>query len=128
MRADRSMGDRRRTRLASAAFALAAALVVSGCSVASYEQPVLDFAVATQDAESALVALNDEVSAAYTAAVRRLVLAGDGLVTYENGDCLTGSERCRLVVVARDGSERTLSPDPPLRRTLVLMRGINDYA
>ena len=128
MRAGTSLFEGRHARLAGAAFALTGALAAAGCSVASYEQPVSDFAGATEDAQSALLALNDQVTAAYAAAVRRQVLAGDGLVRYRNGDCLTGSERCRLVVVTRDGSEKTLSPDPPLRQTLALMRGIDDYA
>lgn len=39
-----------------------------------------------------------------------------------------GSQRCRLVVVGRDGLEKALSPDPALQRTLVLMQRIDAYA
>jgi hypothetical protein len=107
---------------------LIAAVAVSGCSVASYERPVDDFAAATEDAQAALVALNDEVTDAYAATIRQRVLSGDGLVQFKSGDCLMSSQRCRLVVRGRDGGETTLTPDPALKRTLVLMRGINSYA
>lgn len=107
---------------------LIAAVAVSGCSVASYERPVDDFAAATEDAQAALVALNDEVTDAYAAELRRRVLSGDGFVGFQSRDCQIGSQRCRLVVRGHDDGEATLTPDPALRRTLVLMRGINSYA
>lgn len=87
-----------------------------------------DFAAATEDAKTALTDLNAEVTGAYAAAIRRQVMAGDGLVRPVRGDCLMASERCRLVVVGRDGSETTLTPDPALQRTIVLMQRIDAYA
>jgi hypothetical protein len=71
------LGGRRQVGLS---LVLAGAIATAACSVATYEKPVTDFAAAVEDAENALAALNTEVTDAYAAAIRRQVVAGDGLV------------------------------------------------
>jgi len=67
------LGGRRQIRLS---LVLAGAVATAACSVASYEAPVTHFAAAVDDAETALTALNTEVTDAYAAGIRRLGSVG----------------------------------------------------
>lgn len=109
---------------------LAVGLVVciTACSVADYQKPISDFAKATQNAETALVGLDEQVTEAYAALHRRRALAGERLVQRQGEDCLVESARCRLVVVDTDRSTEPLSPDPALRNMITLMRSVRVYA
>ena len=107
---------------------IAVLILATACSVTDYKQPVSDFATATRDAETALVALNDEVTEAYTEKLRDLALSDDAIIQARSGDCLVTSERCQLEVVRADGAREVFPPDPLLGNMVTLMRSIAAYA
>ena len=102
-------------------------LAVAGCSSTDYTQPISDFAEATQNTEAAIVALDKQVTDAYAALLRSRVLAKKSLVQPEKRNCQVSSDRCRLVIVDRDGNKQFLSPDPALGKTIILMGSIRMY-
>jgi len=105
--------------------ALSALIVVSACAVPDLEKPLADFSAATEDAETALVTLNDEVTSAYGDLLKQKVLDRKDLVVSPSRDCLSDSERCRLILA---GDGRELSPDPALSEMILLMGSIREYA
>jgi hypothetical protein len=104
---------------------LSALIVVSACAVPDLEKPLADFSAATEDAEVALVTLNDEVTSAYGDLLKQKVLDGKALVVFPSGECLSDSERCQLVLAGDGGA---LSPDPALSEMILLMGSIRGYA
>jgi hypothetical protein len=107
---------------------IALMVTVSACSVTDYQEPITQFATASKNAETALNALNTEVTDAYTALLRERAVAGEALVEEPEGDCLFDSEHCRLDLLARDGTTQPLTPPPALRNMVALMESITSYA
>ncbi len=101
---------------------------ITACSVASYRKPVEDFAQATKDTAEALTGLDKQVTDGYADLLRKRVLARTLQARVKTGDCLTESERCRIVVRSRDGNEEALPPASPMRKMLTLMSSIRSYA
>lgn len=101
---------------------------VTACSVTDYQEPINKFATASKDAETALNTLNSEAMDSYRALLQERAVAGEGLVEQQPGDCLAGSEHCRLDLVARDGSTQPLTPSSALANMAMLMRSITNYA
>ena len=102
--------------------------LVTACSVANYQKPVSDFAAATENAEKALIALNQQVTEAYAETIRARALKGDWIILATSGDCNLISIRCRLKVDKPDGSNELFEPDPLLGNIVTLMRPITAYA
>ena len=107
---------------------LTVVLFAGGCAVPDYKEPLNEFAKATENAETALGELNSHVTSAYSEQIRAAALNGNVLVRFKKDSCLTGSERCELSVLRRDGSTEPLTPDPALRRMISLMSGIRAYS
>lgn len=109
---------------------LAGGLLVylAACSTTDYKAPVGEFVEATRNAEKALVALDKQVSDANAAVLRERVVSGQLLVQIDPSDCQVASERCRLALLGRDGTRAVLPPKPALRKTIILMRAIREYA
>lgn len=101
---------------------------VAACSVTNFRKPVEEFAQATKDTTDALAGLDKQVTDGYADLLRKRVLEGKLLVQLEARDCLTESERCRIVVKNRQGDVEPFPPDSPMRNMLTLMRSIQDYA
>jgi hypothetical protein len=97
---------------------------VAACSVTNFRKPVEEFAQATKDTTDALVGLDKQVTGGYADLLRKRVLEGKLLVQLEGRDCLTESERCRIVVKNRQGDVEPFPPDSPMRNMLTLMRSI----
>lgn len=118
------------TLATSSRLTLAVVLVAlaTACSVADYKKPVGDFAEATRNAEEALVALDAQVTDAYAAVLRDRAIAGEEFVKFDSGNCLVASPRCQLVVIGDDDTAESLSPDPALRRMIILMRAVRVYS
>ena len=107
----------------------AAALVfATACSVADYQKPISDFAAATQDAETALVALDAEVTEAYAIRLRAQVDAGAKLVQVQAGECELTSARCRLEAISTGGQSEVIPPEPLLGQMVIIMGAIRTYA
>lgn len=103
-------------------------LVMStSCTSTDYKQPISDFSKATQNAETAIIALDRQVTDAYAALLRSQVLQRKGLVQPDDQNCQVTSERCRLVIVDRDRNKQNLTPDPALSKTILLMGSIRLY-
>ena len=107
---------------------VAVVVLTTACSVADYKQPVSDFAMATQNAETALVGLNDEVTEAYEDRLREVALSDGAVVKAQPGNCLVTSERCQLEIQKADGSVEPFPPDPILGNMVILMRAVTVYA
>ncbi len=111
---------------------LAAGLLMLGlaaCSVADYKQPIATFTEATRNAERALSELDRQVTEAYALSLEKRIFDEELFVRYASGDCLTTSERCRLVAVDRGGNVvADLTPGPALKQSLLLMGAIRKYA
>jgi hypothetical protein len=107
---------------------IALMVAVSACSVTEYQEPINKFATASKNAETALSALNREVTDAYTTLLHERAVAGEGLVEVPDGDCLFDSAQCRLDLLARDGSTKPLTPPPALGNMVALMESITIYA
>ncbi|MEZ5830017.1 MAG: hypothetical protein R3D05_02420 [Dongiaceae bacterium] len=109
--------------------ALLLALGAAACSTADYSKPVNDFAAATGNAKSALTDLNAEVTAAYRVYLDKSIAKGDLLLTHESNDCEVESDRCRLIVLDKNGENAgDYPPEPPLTRMTLLMGEIDGYA
>ncbi len=102
---------------------IAVLVLTTACSVADYKKPISDFATATQDAETALVLLDKQVTDAYAALLRERAIAGEAFVKFESGNCQVSSARCQLVV-----GDELLSPKPALRQMIILMASVRTYA
>jgi hypothetical protein len=107
---------------------VAAALLLAACSTAEYGKPVNDFAAATGEAETVLAQLNSQVTQAYGTVLESSILNRRGFVRAQEGDCLTASGRCRLVIVGRDGKTEPYPPVPPLAKMSLVMAQISRYA
>jgi len=107
---------------------MCAGLVLSACTVPDLKHPITEFADATKNAETALVALNKEVTAAYGEILKQQVLDEKRFIKFADGECLTGSKRCRLVIISSDNKSQYLKPDPPLQKMIELMGAIRAYA
>jgi hypothetical protein len=107
---------------------IALLVTVAACSVTDYQEPITKFATASKNAETALNALNTEVTNSYTALLQEQAVAGEGLVEEQAGDCLADSEHCRLDLLSRDGSTQPLTPSPALANMAILMQSITIYA
>jgi hypothetical protein len=107
---------------------IALLIAVAACSVTDYQEPITKFATASKHAETALTALNTEVTDAYTALLQERAVTGQGLVEEQAGDCLSDSEHCRLDLLSRDGTTQPLTPPPALGNMVVLMQSITIYA
>ena len=103
--------------------AIAVLVLTTACSVADYKTPISDFATATQDAETALVLLDQQVTDAYAALLRERAIAGEAFVKFESGNCQVSSARCQLVI----GNE-LLTPQPALQQMILLMTAVRSYA
>jgi hypothetical protein len=101
---------------------------LTACSVTDYQEPITKFATASHNAETALNALNTEVTDAYTALLRERAIAGEALVEIAEGDCVVRSEHCRLNLFNRDESSEPLTPPPVLGNMVALMESISIYA
>lgn len=110
------------------AFALALATAAAGCSVADHRAPIEAFAQATRDTETALVALDRQVTDSYAQSIRGRVLAGELFVQIRSGDCRVESGRCRIVVLDGERNEQLLSPDPVLANMVQLIAAVRRYA
>lgn len=117
-----SSRDRSRAALIATAFLLGA------CSTAQYGKTVNAFAAATGEAESALAQLNTELAQGYGEVLESRALGGQAFVRIKGNECQTRSERCRLVVIGRDGVENDYPPTPPLTRMTLVMTQISRYA
>lgn len=103
-------------------------VLVSGCAVANYEKPIARFAEATKKAETALASLNEHTTKAYSNILKRKAKAGNRLVRAKGGDCLAGSERCRLVLLDQQRREEPLTPGSSIPKMLIVMADIRQYA
>ena len=101
--------------------------ITTACSVTDYQQPVANFAKATQDAEEALTDLNQLVTDAYADVIFRRVLDDELLVLVPGDSCRVVSERCLPVVVDQAGNTNLLTPKAALRNMIILMRAIGIY-
>lgn len=97
-------------------------------SVANFRKPIEDFAQATRDATDALSGLDKQVTDGYSNLIRKRVVTGQLLASTEAGDCLTTSQRCRIVVKDKDGKQERLPPEPAMQKMAVLMGSVRTYA
>lgn len=105
------------------------ALAMAGCSTADYAKPIDDFAAATSNAKSTLSELNVQVTNAYRAYLDRSIAKGDVLLTHDEGNCEVESDRCRLILLNKDGKNVGFyPPEPPLTNMSILMGEIDSYA
>lgn len=97
------------------------------CTPVNYQKPISEFAVATAEAETAFLALDEQITDAYAEKIRADALARKGIVKAQSGECNLTSERCRLELVTSDGAE-PFDPDPILGNISALMRLTTAYA
>lgn len=109
-------------------FVFAIVTLATACSVANYNEPIANFASATKQAEEALVALDKQVTDAYADLQKAHAISGKKFVKAVSKDCLSNSDRCRLILIARGKGEILLSPDPALQKTIAVMGAIRGYA
>ena len=108
---------------------MCAGLVLSACTVPDLKHPITEFADATKNTETALVALNEEVTAAYSEILKQQVLDRKRFIKSAEGECMTGSKRCRLITTdLDDNNEQYLKPDAALQKMIELMSAIRAYA
>lgn len=124
---------RRRTgagRVSVSRFMIAASLLTlaTACSATNYQRPVGDFSTATQNAQEALVALDQHVTQAYLEMLRSEVATNERLVRAKENECELTSERCRLVAVNAEGDLQLFPPEPLLGNMITLMRAVAVYA
>ncbi len=119
-------GSGTRTTLAMVGGA-ALLLTFAACSSTDYTIPVNNFAAATGNAKEALAGLNTEVTTAYKGVLDERILSGRALLRAASPECLTTSERCRLMVTSAAGEE-FYPPEPPLQQMTVLMEQTDAYA
>ena len=106
-------------------------VTLSACSVPELKQPLIEFSDATENAESILIILNDEVTKAYAETIWQKALNDDEnlLVRYNKDECGIDSTRCRLILTKTNeqGSDYPV-PEDALRNMLELMGAIRNYA
>ena len=105
-----------------------AGLILSACTIPDLKYPITEFSDATKNSEMALIALNEEVTTAYGELLKQRVLDSKSLVNFADGECLTSSERCRLILISQDGKTSFLKPDRALQNMIMLMGAIRAYA
>ncbi len=105
--------------------------VIAGCSAANYSKPIVTFANATANANSALADLNKIATAEYTEFLSQRARTNlHRTVKGKDGECEVGSARCRIVLVdPEDLSKEQLFPPEPLLGNMVAVMGeVNAYA
>jgi hypothetical protein len=110
------------------AITLVCTAITACSSVANFRKPVDDFAQATRDATDALAGLDKQVTDGYADLIRKRVVAGQLLATIETSDCLTESQRCRIVAKDKQGKQEQFPPEPAMRKMVVLMSSVRNYA
>lgn len=109
------------------ALAAVVLVIVSGCSVTDYAPAVTKFSEATENAEKALVGLDQQVRDIKAARQRARALAPGAQVLPHEGDCRFESPRCRLDVVDT-GPRGLLIPESPIPEVVSIMSDVRSYA
>ena len=103
-------------------------MFLTACSTADYKKPVGNFSTAANEMETALVELNTLVTNAQQEIVYNRVINAKLLVNFQEGECQSDSERCRLDAKNTNGERETLTPEPALQNILALARSLRTYA
>lgn len=105
-------------------------VVVSGCTNLNYSTAIKKFAVATDEAQTAMTGLNEIVTREYEAVLKDKILATNGSrLVRSDKECRTKSTRCRLEIASNDDETngKRLPPEPILNDLVELMSYISAY-
>lgn len=85
---------------------IAAVSLLSGCSVATYEEPIRDLDTAVETTVSTLTALDQRMTAARNARWRVGIIDGSILLIEPDEACTQGSSKCSLSIDVGQGNPR----------------------
>lgn len=104
------------------AFLSVLALLLAGCAIGDYRQPVEALASAATSSQQALSEYSEAITTQVRASRRQQALAAPNRVAWPDGDCISTSMQCRLNI---DG--QTLTPTSPIPNLLALLAEIKNY-